>query len=265
MGPYSQSIHAPAAAGKGVRQELRCRGITRPYAWAAMQENPPGVHIHQANLSKRLALFPAGLIYRTWVKTLRLRIDESAAKTLRGEPRGAFFVAWHNRAFLPACLHRRFRPVEKRLFGLVSASRDGAWLSAVFEQFGVATVRGSSSRRGASAMREILRIVRAGHDIGITLDGPRGPAYTAKQGIGLLVRETGAPVFYVVPCYRSAWRLRSWDRFFVPKPFSRVDVRLDFQPDPAADFADMNPAAAGQAVGERLRRLTAGTDPAMGV
>ncbi len=230
-----------------------------------MQENPPGVHIHQASLSKRLALFPAGAFYRTWVKTLRLRVDDSAADALGREERGAFFVMWHNRAFLSPCLHRGYRPPGKRFFGLVSASRDGAWLSAVFEQFGVATVRGSSSRRGASAMRESLRVVRAGHDLGITLDGPRGPAYAAKQGIGLLVRATGAPVVYVVPCYRSAWRLRSWDRFFVPKPFSRVDLRIDFQPETSGAFPGMSPAEVGLAIGERLRRLTAGSDPDFGL
>ncbi len=230
-----------------------------------MQENPSGVHIHKASLSKRLALFPAGMLYRTWARTLRVRIDEATVNALRVEPRGAFFVMWHNRLFLSPCLHRGCRPPGKQIFGLVSASRDGAWLSAVFEQFGVATVRGSSSRRGAAAMREILRVVRAGHDLGITLDGPRGPAYKAKLGVGLLVRETAAPVIYVVPCYRSAWRLRSWDRFFIPRPFSRVDIRVETQTHTAGDFAGMAPADIGDAVGERLRRLTAGTDPELGV
>lgn len=231
-----------------------------------MQENDQGIAaVNQVGLSKRLALLPAGWVYRAWARTLRLRFDAEIAAALRRDSQGALLVTWHNRAFLTAHLHNILRPPDKKLFGLVSASRDGAWLSALFDRFGISVIRGSSSRRGAPALREILRVLRAGHDIGITLDGPRGPAYIAKEGIGLLARHSGAPVVHVVPCHPSAWRLRSWDRFFIPKPFSRVDVRLHRETPDESGLANTPSDARGRAIGETLRRLTAGTDPDLGM
>lgn len=231
-----------------------------------MQETDQSIDaVNQAGLSKRLALLPAAWVYRAWVRTLRLRFDADIADALRRDSRGALFVLWHNRAFLSAHLHNILRPRGKKIFGLVSASRDGAWLSAVFARFGISVIRGSSSRRGSHALRESLRVLRAGHDIGITLDGPRGPAYIAKEGIGLLARHSGAPVVHVVPCYPSAWRLRSWDRFFIPKPFSRVDLRIHRETPDESGHASPRSDARGRAIGETLRRLTAGSDPELGI
>ena len=88
------------------------------------------------------------------------------------------------------------------------------------------SVRGSSSRRGATAMRELLEKVAAGHDIAITPDGPRGPAGELGPGLVYLAQKAAIPI---LPCharFHGAVRLNTWDRFAIPLPFSKLEVTL---------------------------------------
>ena len=133
-------------------------------------------------------------------------------------------VLWHNRLFLAAEIVRRFRR-GRPAYALVSASQDGAWLTAFFSLIGLRTIRGSSSRLGREAASALVETLRAGHDIGVTPDGPRGPCYEMKPGGVIVARRTRAPMLLVGAEFASAWRLRSWDGFYVPKPFSRVRMR----------------------------------------
>src|SRR6267143_1114133 len=103
-----------------------------------------------------------------------------------------------------------------------SASADFIWLQEIF--FGFDVVRGSSSRIGAAAGLELSNVLSSGHDVLITPDGPRGPAYALGPGIIFLAQKTGAPVVPVNMEYSSCWRVKSWDRFIIPRPFSKVRV-----------------------------------------
>jgi lysophospholipid acyltransferase (LPLAT)-like uncharacterized protein len=150
-------------------------------------------------------------------------------------------VLWHNRLFLSAEIVRRFR-VGRPAYALVSASQDGAWLTAFFSLAGLRTVRGSSSRLGREAANALVDTLRAGHDIGVTPDGPRGPCYEVKPGAVIVARRTRAPLLLVGAEFDSAWQLRSWDRFYVPKPFSRVRMRCEIVPVEA--LADRDAAVA---------------------
>ncbi len=150
-------------------------------------------------------------------------------------------VLWHNRLFLSAEIVRRFR-VGRPAYALVSASQDGAWLTAFFSLAGLRTVRGSSSRLGREAANALVDTLRAGHDIGVTPDGPRGPCYEVKPGAVIVARRTRAPLLLVGAEFDSAWQLRSWDRFYVPKPFSRVRMRCEIVPVEA--LADRDTAVA---------------------
>jgi len=96
----------------------------------------------------------------------------------------------------------------------------------IVKHLGMGSVRGSSSRRGATAMRELLDRVEAGYDIAITPDGPRGPVYELGPGLVYLAQKAQLPVLPCHAVFHGAWRLRTWDRFTIPKPFSRVDVTL---------------------------------------
>jgi len=131
-------------------------------------------------------------------------------------------VTWHHDLLFFPLMFRR--PVLERTAAMISASRDGQYLADLLRLLRLRTVRGSSSRRGASALRAALAELRQGNTVSITPDGPRGPRRSMKPGPVMLASQSGAPVVPVaVHCSRH-WQLRSWDRFRIPKPFSRVTL-----------------------------------------
>jgi lysophospholipid acyltransferase (LPLAT)-like uncharacterized protein len=162
---------------------------------------------------------------RVWCASLRLRFSERTRRLASSE-QPTLFVLWHNRLFAAVRLSRSLRPTRP-LHCLVSASKDGAWLSAFFESAGVRVVRGSSSRGGREAAGELVEVLRTGHDAGITPDGPRGPIYACKPGAVVVARRAKVRVVVLGIVYENAWRLRSWDRFGIPYPFSAVNLRVE--------------------------------------
>jgi lysophospholipid acyltransferase (LPLAT)-like uncharacterized protein len=196
---------------------------------------PPAPMIHEISSWRRLLLWPLGLVVRLWGMSLRFETspDDLRAYTKRDQP--VAMVLWHNRLFLAAEIVRRFRG-GRPAYALVSASQDGAWLTAFFALAGLRTVRGSSSRLGREAATALVETLRLGHDIGLTPDGPRGPCYDLKPGAVIVSRRTQAPMLLIGGEFMSAWRLRSWDRFYLPKPFSKVRMRCEvMMPEELAD------------------------------
>jgi lysophospholipid acyltransferase (LPLAT)-like uncharacterized protein len=171
-------------------------------------------------------LWPFGLLLKLWGMTLRFELSAEDWRNYTKKDEPVALVLWHNRLFLAAEIVRRFRQ-GRPAYALVSASQDGAWLTAFFSLTGMRTVRGSSSRLGREAATALVEVLRAGHDVGITPDGPRGPCYDLKPGGVIVARRTRAPVLLIGAEFASAWRLRSWDRFYVPWPFSRVRMRCE--------------------------------------
>ena len=106
----------------------------------------------------------------------------------------------------------------------MSASRDGAFLAAILERFGVQPVRGSSSRRGAQALLELTTWAERGYDLAITPDGPRGPRYVVQDGAMSLAQITGLPIVPVSYFLKWKIQLKSWDGFQIPLPFSICEV-----------------------------------------
>jgi lysophospholipid acyltransferase (LPLAT)-like uncharacterized protein len=182
--------------------------------------------VHEISGWRRLLLWPFGLLLKLWGMTLRFELTPEDRANYMKKDQPVAIVLWHNRLFLAAEIVRRFRQ-GRPAYALVSASQDGAWLTAFFSLAGLRTVRGSSSRLGREAATALVDTLRAGHDVGITPDGPRGPCYDLKPGSVIVPRRTGAPVLLVGGEFTSAWRLGSWDRFYVPKPFSRVRMRCE--------------------------------------
>ena len=164
-------------------------------------------------------------VLRIWERTLRYEVDDRASLLSRSPTQSGIGAVWHNRLLVLPFVLRRIFP-KRHGAALISASRDGAWIAALVKRIGFDVVRGSSSRRGVAAMLQLTDVIAAGHDVVITPDGPRGPAYELGPGIILLAQKSGAPVFPVNMEYSSCWRLRSWDRFILPKPFARVRVIL---------------------------------------
>ena len=160
------------------------------------------------------------------------------------------FVLWHNRLFLVPECYRRYRR-GRPLYALISASDDGAWLSALFSLIGMRAVRGSSSRHGREAAAGLLEVLRAGHDTGVTPDGPRGPCYDFKAGALIVARRGRAPLLLFGAEFGAARRLGSWDRFYLPCPFSWVRIRCERI---AADALAEGEAAA-ETIAARLREI----------
>lgn len=113
------------------------------------------------------------------------------------------------------------------MYGLVSPSRDGAWLTALLGNLGIRTVRGSSRHRGRGALLEMIEVLAQGHSVTMTPDGPRGPRYIAKPGVAVLAKETEVPILLGGVYIPRCWRLRSWDRFYLPRPFSKIYLQVE--------------------------------------
>jgi len=193
-------------------------------------------------------------------------------------PGPSVFAFWHRSMI--ACAHR-FRSLDIAI--LISPSFDGELIARTVELLGFRAIRGSSSRGGAMGLRNLQLAYAAGHICAITADGPRGPAFIAKPGVAQLAQsvagepnggepETGSReqmsgqpagagstgtwvgCFYALP--DRAWQLRSWDRFLIPKPFSRVVLTW-----PAHVPAGEVTTAAVQAGLDRAVAMAAGTTP----
>ena len=163
-------------------------------------------------------------LVRAVLATLRFQVEDRAGVLGRQE-RPVIWLFWHNRLFVIPHLQNRFLP-ERPGAALTSASKDGEILAGLLQRFNIRPVRGSSSRRGATALIELIRLCRQGYNVAITPDGPRGPRYRLNPGVIALAQNTGAPVMPIRVAYSAAWELRSWDRFLIPKPFARVTITL---------------------------------------
>ncbi|HVS52824.1 MAG TPA: lysophospholipid acyltransferase family protein [Opitutaceae bacterium] len=186
----------------------------------------PASVVHEISGWRRAVLWPVALLVRLWGMSLRFETPPADLQnyTKRDEP--VVFVVWHNRLFLTPEIFRRYRG-GRPLVAIISASGDGGWLAAFFSLVGMRAARGSSSRLGREAATALIEAQRAGFDVGITPDGPRGPCYDFKPGAAIVPRRTGAPLLLVGGEFESAWRLRSWDGFYLPQPFSRVRMRCE--------------------------------------
>jgi lysophospholipid acyltransferase (LPLAT)-like uncharacterized protein len=176
---------------------------------------------------QRLSAWIIWAALRLVAATLRYRINDPHGFTTRKDYDQAIYCIWHNRLALSMKLYftfgRRYHQAAG-LAGLVSASRDGAFLAAILERFGVQPVRGSSSRRGPQALLELTTWAERGYDLAITPDGPRGPRYVVQEGAMSLAQVTGLPVVPVSYCLKHKIQAKSWDRFQIPLPFTLCEV-----------------------------------------
>jgi len=166
----------------------------------------------------------ASMLIRAIAATLRVTVEDRGGILDKPDHAPVIIAFWHNRTFLMAPYYEKYCGRGGRTsYTFISRSRDGQFMADVAQKFGVLAVRGSSSRHGMSAALAALR--KAGDeriDLTITPDGPRGPRYQVQPGVLRLAQATGRPIV-AIDC-RIDWKieLRSWDRFRIPLPFSRV-------------------------------------------
>ena len=197
-------------------------------------QTEPAPSVNEVTGWRRAALWLLATLLRVWVRTLRIEADAATVANLTWSEQPAAIVVWHNRVFLSPEFFRSYR-VKRAVYGLVSASKDGAWLAAFYRLIGIVPVRGSSSNFGREAAKILIEKMREGHDIGITPDGPRGPMYTVEPGVLVVTRRNHAPMVLLGAQFSRAWRLKSWDRLYIPWPFSRVKLFSTVLPATKAD------------------------------
>ena len=192
-----------------------------------MSENtqvPEQLKWHQRVLLAGLTFFML-----LWGRTLRYDWDTNAQNMMDGRTPPAVVIVWHKRLFAGTIFYLRYFR-ERRLATLISASKDGAWLAGLVEKLGVLPVRGSRFNRGAQAVRDMIAAGSEGFDIGVSPDGSRGPLYDMKPGALKVALKTGAPIILLSLNHTGAWRLKTWDRFYIPHPFSKIEARMEMVP-----------------------------------
>ena len=124
---------------------------------------------------------------------------------------------WHGRILTATFYFRR-----RGIVVITSENFDGEWIARIIERFGFGTARGSTTRGGSVALKQMVKDMRSGRPAGFTVDGPRGPARVAQPGAVWLAKATGNPLLPFHLEASSYWSVRSWDRTQIPKPFSTV-------------------------------------------
>jgi lysophospholipid acyltransferase (LPLAT)-like uncharacterized protein len=154
---------------------------------------------------------------RAWMSTLRYEYTPLGPNVDPRRPEIAgrhVYAFWHENLLLPAYLYGR-----PDINILISQHADGELIAAMCRHLRYSVVRGSTTRGGVEALRQMLRLGKDAH-LAITPDGPRGPRREVQTGLVYLAARTGLPIVPIGIGYRRAWRMQSWDRFAVPRPFT---------------------------------------------
>lgn len=182
------------------------------------------------------------MLARTW----RIRVVNGGyLLDLRRAERPFIFALWHGH-LLPLLWHHR----RQGVIILISEHHDGELVARAAESLGYGLIRGSSTRGADRALISLVRELNAGHEVAITPDGPRGPAETFAPGALVAAQRSDSSILPVAASADRAWRLRSWDRFVIPKPFARVTIAYAT---PTKVLATTSRAAAEE--GPRFERL----------
>lgn len=172
------------------------------------------------------------LVVNSICATYRVRFatpeDRDRLERMAREREPAILCCWHNQIlFFTGYLERNLIHKGFPLTMMISMSKDGDLASRLAELAGGAVVRASSSKGGARGLKQLYRVIKNQRQSTIVLpDGPRGPRYEMKMGSIVLAQLTGAPIIPLAYAPKSCWTLRSWDRFIIPKPFTRITVAV---------------------------------------
>lgn len=198
-----------------------------------------------------------GLLKSVWASSKIERVigEEHLLKFIQ-EDQPVILCYWHQAHImsLKYLLDKRDQNGLK-LSALVSPSKDGEMAAEAMKDWGVDVVRGSSSRTGAQAMRNLYEIIKKGFSPVITPDGPRGPAFEFKQGAIMLSQISQAPILPIAVTCSKAWQLNSWDKFMIPKPFAKVTIAIGEPVTAPKRMSEEEQEALRQQMGEAVKAL----------
>ena len=159
--------------------------------------------------------------------TVRYQMVESIPRSNPNDPEceiNGIYAIWHDEVLMPITARTKIKrhTANNRISALVSRHQDGSILTEFMKHFAIEAIRGSSSKGGASAIRQLLGSSEKSHIV-ITPDGPRGPRHRAKQGIIYVASQTGMPLLVNVSAVSRCWNLKgNWTNLIVPKPFAKA-------------------------------------------
>ena len=178
------------------------------------------------SFKERAMIRAADLVFFLLIKVIgcTVRFEIEGWENWEAASRGKIpiYTFWHNRVFLSTYFWR-----QRRIVVMTSRSFDGEYIARFIQRFGYGAARGSSTRGATGAVFEMVRLMRAGCPTAFTIDGPKGPRYVAKMGAVLLAKKTGNPILPFTITAERFWEAKkSWDRFQLPKPFTRARVDI---------------------------------------
>lgn len=222
--------------------------------------------IHRQKLSR--SAFVQGLA--TWVlaqyirlvyRTSRRRFEiPEASQPYRDGEESCIFAFWHGRLMMIP----PYKPPHRPMHVMISHHNDGELIAQTVARFGIGTIRGSSSKGGMLAGRDVIKLARQGDNISITPDGPRGPNRQVQEGIILLARLSGKPIIPVSYSTSRHKALKSWDRMQIPLPFGRLAACVG-EPITVAKGGEEAIEQARLRLEEELNRLTSRADMLVGI
>ncbi|WP_041464181.1 lysophospholipid acyltransferase family protein [Pelodictyon luteolum] len=173
-----------------------------------------------AIISSRVLPAALRLLYRS----LRLSVRPRGF-SLPAPDESCIFAFWHGDMAVGWLFVRRLWP-DRDASAVVSLSEDGSILSLALKRFGFRLIRGSSSKGGSEVRAAMQGALQRGNLVVLTPDGPRGPLHRFKYGTIRIASESGVPIIFARIGFTGGWQLKSWDRFIIPHPFSKVTLEL---------------------------------------
>jgi len=162
--------------------------------------------------------FFGSIVIRVLMMTLRITIEgEEKLQEIPARNGKVIYALWHAQLLIHIYNLR-----NKNIHPVISEHRDGEMIAQVTRRMGYVPIRGSSTRGGVKVLLRILTKLGNRYDLAITPDGPRGPRWKVQQGVIFLAQKTGLPIIPIANGTDRFWELKSWDRFRIPKPFSKA-------------------------------------------
>jgi lysophospholipid acyltransferase (LPLAT)-like uncharacterized protein len=215
------------------------------------------VKIKFKRLFYRYVLPYTGLfIVKVISSTYRLKIVDAQNESRILENGSLIYASWHQRFFPGITFFARRKPIAI----MISPSRDGEYMAHIVNILGWNAVRGSSSRKGKEALDKLKELALAGHKIGHIVDGPKGPFGVVKPGLIRIAQFTGMPIVPTITSAQNKWSFNSWDKFMVPKPFSRVLIRFGEAVHVKADLSEDEFEQKRLLVEKNMKKLYEDTD-----
>jgi lysophospholipid acyltransferase (LPLAT)-like uncharacterized protein len=194
-------------------------------------------------LSVHVVTWIAAAIVWLWFKTLRAEVINGAEERELRKQHTMFYTSWH-RGLLFTLYFWRWR----RGWLLASPSKDGEWATGLIKRFGNFPIRGSSSRGGRAAIKQMVESLKRGVPGGLVPDAPKGPARRCKAGALVVAQRAGVPIIPATFAAHPCIRLRSWDRTIIPLPFARFVAKF-------GEPFHVDPSLQGRAFDERLQQF----------